>query len=91
MTPLKARLTAKGVSLGAVSRDTKVLKCDVSNFVNGKIRRCSRSARSVLRRYFISLGLLAKPKPRPAPVCQRCGLEYPTRKQSTDQLPANQS
>jgi hypothetical protein len=79
MTPLKSELSLKQISIGAIARDTKQHKADVSNFVNGNLKRCSKSTRKVLRDYFLKLGLI-KPKPRKPSRCHSCGALYPTRK-----------
>jgi hypothetical protein len=85
MTPLKRKLTSQGLSIRAISLETGVHRAQVSAFVNNHPEKLGKVSKKLLRQHFIDWGFLPRPKPRPAPVCQRCGLEYPTRTQSKQQ------
>ena len=58
----------------------KVNHQDISNFRHKRFSFIGRAKRKAIKKYFILQGYLPAPKPRKAPQCRNCGLQYPTRK-----------
>jgi hypothetical protein len=81
MTPRKAkdRILASGISLRTAARKAGVRHSDLFNFFACRTHAIARASRIKIRTWLIAQGYLIV-KPRKAPTCINCHLEYPTRK-----------
>ena len=75
---LRQALYESGHTVTNLALSLGVTKYDMSNYLNGHRSKVGREKRRLIRMELTKLGFLKAPVKR-VPVCQRCGLTYPTR------------
>ena len=78
-TRLGRKVVEAGYTLKSASEKFGVRKQDLSNYLNGHRGKVGREKRHLIRLELVKLGFL-KPRVKRIPVCQRCGLQYPTKR-----------
>jgi len=88
MTALAKRIKLSGKSTYFYAKLIGGRIQDTYYFVQGKRNKIGRSRKKQIKAYFISIGLITPPKPKPKHECPTCGVMHTCK--TTKQKPSTQ-